>query len=182
VTGSAKRIDAGLKEKIDAELREIAKQTEALLKDLRALSARGSAKKRPSGDIPRPSPLDELIGEMKATADLREDGGNLSAEKIADLFGLSRKRLAELLRRTRQGVHRTPDAESLQRPLEYFERIARLRVALGGSAREQGASFRKWLKTPNARLGRERPLDWICARRWQAMADLVDDILSGSPS
>ena len=167
-----------------AELEALALQIQAMLQDLEkgVTKVRVPTKPRPSKGTARPSPLDQLIGEMKVTADLRADSGNLSAERVADLFGLSYKRLAELLQKTRQGVHRTPDADSLQVPLEYFERIARLRAVVQESPRDRGASFRKWLKARNAQLGGERPIDWIYARRWQALADLVDDILTGSPS
>jgi hypothetical protein len=126
---------------------------------------------------PRPSPLDEVARETGITAHLRAGSGNLSAEKVAHFYGLSVKALAELLGRTRQAVSKTPDADSLQAPLEYFERIARLRSVL-----RDDASFRKWLRMPNQRLNGERPLDWIREGRWQNLADLVDDILTGAPS
>ena len=57
----------------------------------------------------------------------------------------------------------------------YFERIARLRTALSDDA-----EFRKWLRMPHAELNGETPLRWIERKRWQALADMVDDLLTGA--
>jgi hypothetical protein len=133
--------------------------------------------RRSRHEAPRPSPLDELFGRTGPTAHLRTSDGALSAVKVARFYGLSLKALAELLGKKSQAVRAAPDADSLQLPLDFFERIARLRAVL-----RDDASFRGWLRLPNPQLGGERPLAWICAGRWQDMADLVDDILAGSPS
>jgi hypothetical protein len=73
--------------------------------------------------------------------------------------------------------NKTPDADSLQNALSYFERIARLRTALSDDA-----EFRKWLRMPHAEMNGETPLRWIERKRWQALADLVDDTLTGAPA
>lgn len=128
-------------------------------------------------NLPRPSPLDGLLAVTESTADLRADSGKLSAKAIARVFGLSIKELAEILGKTRQAVTKTPDAESLQAPLEYFERVARARGIY-----RNGGQFRRWLRIRNPQLNNESPLSWIRAGRWQALADLVDDMLTGAPS
>ena len=139
---------------------------------------RGSAQARGySQELPRASVLDDFVRDAEITADLRTQKGNLSAKTIADAYGLSMSELAVMLHRTKQAVSQTPDAESLQAVLGFFERIARLRVVLRDSE-----SFRKWLRTPNRRLGGEAPLGWITRGRLQALADLVEDILTGAPS
>ena len=107
---------------------------------------------------------------------LREKNGNLSAVSIARLYGASVAQLADWLGRSRQTVSRTPDADSLQDKLEYFERVARLLTVLPEE------EFRKWLRMPNPNLSNESPMDWIAQNRWQALADFVDDMLTGAPS
>jgi hypothetical protein len=60
--------------------------------------------------------------------------------------------------------------------LEYFERVARLLTILSET------EFRRWLRTPNPNLGQDTPLAWLERGRWQALADFVDDMLTGSPT
>src|SRR5215469_2544685 len=50
---------------------------------------------------PRPSPLDEIREVLAATADLRTRGGNLSAERVASLYGVSMNQLAGWLGKSR---------------------------------------------------------------------------------
>ena len=92
----------------------------------------------------RISPLDPFQGVMEVTRDLRVANGNLSADRVAKLFGIPLSRLAQWLGRTKQAVSKTPDADSLQDSLGYFERIARLRLVTQGDA-----EFRQWLRTPH---------------------------------
>ncbi len=130
----------------------------------------------PGVDKPRPSPIDHVREIVEASNDLREENGNLSAKKIADLFGLSLGDVARWLGGTRQALSKTPDADSLQDALGYFERIARLRTIL-----TDAAAFRKWLRIPNPALDGKRPIDFLKKKLWQELADFVDDTLTGSP-
>lgn len=125
----------------------------------------------------RPSPLDKAKGVMTATADLRERNGNLSAVRVAKLYGVSLSQLAGWLDRTKQAVSKTPDADSLQAALGYFERVARLRLVLGNEV-----EFRKWLRTSHELLENGTPLELMAKGEWQAMADYVDDMLTGAPT
>lgn len=127
-------------------------------------------------EAPAADPLADLKGVLAATADLRSASGKLSAERVAEVFGLSKAELAGLLHRSRQSVWKTPDADSLQEPLRPFERVARLRAALSAG------DFRKWLHLANRELGNRTPIDWIREERAPAVADLVEDVLTGSPS
>ena len=124
----------------------------------------------------RPSPLDRLSAMTVATADLREANGNLSAVRVARLYGLSLSQLASWLGRTKQGVNKTPDADSLQEALGYYERVARLRLIT-----KDDAGFRKWLRTPHSDIDARNPLELLAKGQGQALADYVDDILSGTP-
>lgn len=123
---------------------------------------------------PRSSPLDQVKGVRTATADLRVANGNLSADRVAKLFGVSLSQLAGWLGRSRQALTKTPDADSLQNELAFFEHVARMRVAV------PDAEFRKWLRTPNELLSNRSPLDLMAKGQWQLMSDYVDDALTGA--
>jgi len=124
----------------------------------------------------RKSPLDQVKAVIESTSDLREANGNLSAARVARLFGVSLSQLAEWLGRTKQSLSKTPDADSLQEPLGYFERVARLRMITNGDA-----EFRKWLRAPHELLDKAPPLKLLARREWQALADYAEDILTGNP-
>jgi hypothetical protein len=124
----------------------------------------------------RKSPLDQMKAVMESTSDLREANGNLSAARMARLFGVSLGQLAGWLGRTKQAVSKTPDADSLQEPLGYFERVARLRMITNGDP-----NFRKWLRTSHELLDNAPPLELLAKREWQTLADYVENILTGNP-
>jgi hypothetical protein len=159
---------------INEDIRAVPELLESLAAKIQVLNERQADQSSPPL---RSSPLDEIKAVVSATGDLRVENGNLSADKIARLFGLSINALAQILGRSRQALTKTPDADSLQTDLSYFERIARLRIALSGDL-----EFRKWLRMPQSDLNGQTPLRWIERKRWQALADLVDDMLTGAPA
>jgi hypothetical protein len=53
---------------------------------------------------------------------------------------------------------------------------ARLGVAVSDE------DFRKWLRMPNELLDDRKPIDLIAEGKWQVVADLVADIISGNPT
>jgi len=122
----------------------------------------------------------DALGKVKrvidSTSDLRVPSGKLSANNVATVFGLSVAELATLVGRTRQAVSKTPDADSLQPLLRPFERVARLRATL---SREQ---FRNWLHLANEQLGDRTPFELVRDGKIGAIADLVEDMLTGSPT
>jgi predicted transcriptional regulator len=123
--------------------------------------------------------LDSLATATKALAathDLRSGSGKLSAKKVAAAFGVTQSKVAQWMGRSRQSISKTPEAEDLQKPLATLERIARLRAVI------TDAQFRAWLNMENAELGDERPLDLIAAGRARVVAELVEDMLTGSPA
>ena len=166
---------AALRDKLVEErerLNGLLVQVEAVLtkvSDSTGDSASVSARK-----VARPSPLDQMKTVVGSTADLREANGNLSAARIARVFGVSMSQLAGWLGRSKQAVSKTPDADSLQPALGYFERVARMRLVTGNDA-----GFRKWLRTPNELLENASPLELLAKGEWQVMADYVDDALTG---
>jgi hypothetical protein len=125
---------------------------------------------------PRPSPLDRMREVVRSTEDLRVANGNLSAESVATVFGVSLSQLASWLGRTRQALTKTPDADSIQNQLAYFERVARLRAVVPGDG------FQKWVRMPNAELDDKTPLNLLAGGEGQVIADLVDDMLTGAPA
>jgi hypothetical protein len=152
------------------ELSEGRKQVPAVLENTVAKLRAVSLKK------PRPSPLDSVKEVVRSTGRLRGPNGRLSAEAVAKLYGISVAQLAAWLGRSRQTVSRTPDADSIQDQLGFFERVARLLTVLAES------DFRRWLRMPNPNLSNETPLSWVMQKRWQQVADLVDDMLTGAPT
>jgi hypothetical protein len=135
-----------------------------------------AAEEAPALEPPQPSILDKMQKVLDATKDLRTEGGKLSAKLIADLYGVSQTQIGEWLGKRKQTVSKTPDADSLQRGLEYLERIARLRIAL------KDHDFRKWLRMANELLDGAAPMDLIKRRRPQVVADLVADMITGRPA
>lgn len=124
----------------------------------------------------KPDPLGELKKVIEATADLRAKSGKLSANQVASVFGLSVAELAALVGRTRQTASKTPEADSLQPLLQPFERVARVRAVLGRN------DFPKWLHLANDELDGRTPFEVIRQGKVAAVADLVEDMLTGSPS
>jgi hypothetical protein len=125
---------------------------------------------------PRSSPLDQVKEVVQATDDLRVANGNLSATAVAMVFGIPLNQLAASLGRNRQALHKTPDADSLQDELAFFERVARLRAVV------PNAGFQKWLRMPNSELDKKKPLELLATGERQVVADLVDDMLTGAPT
>jgi hypothetical protein len=125
---------------------------------------------------PQPSMLDKMQKVLDVTKDLRSDSGKLSAKLIADLYKVPQTDLANWLGKKKQGISKTPDADSLQKSLEYFERIARLRIALSDE------DFRKWLRMRNELLDGATPLEIIAQGKLQLVADFVADMVTGSPT
>ena len=71
---------------------------------------------------------------------------------------------------------KTPDADSLQPLLQPFERVARVRAVLSRS------DFRNWLHLGNDELDGQTPFEVIRKGKIDVVADLVGDMLTGSPS
>ena len=126
--------------------------------------------------IPKQDPLGKLEQELSSTSDLRATSGRLSAKKVAGAFGLSVAELAKLLGRSRQAVSKTDDAESIQPSLAPFARSARLRTVLPSE------DFRAWLHLPNEQLEGRSPSAVIREGGVKTVAELAEDMLSGSPA
>jgi uncharacterized protein (DUF2384 family) len=119
-------------------------------------------------------PFREIKQIIAATSGLHVKSGRLSAKKVARFFDLSVSGLAKLFGKKRQTLLKTDDSESIQTHLTPFERIARLRAVLSD------ADFRKWLRMPNRQLDKQAPRDLIRKGDAIVVADLVEDMLSGT--
>ena len=124
---------------------------------------------------PAADPLGRLKRVIAATADLRSEAGRLSARRVAEALGVPLSQLGAAIGKPRQTLWKTDDAEALQELLRPFERVARLRAVL------TERDFRSWLNMANDQLDGRTPIDVI--RRGQAgvVADLAEDMLTGSP-
>src|SRR5580765_2305081 len=101
----------------EQQMREMAKK----MRELQAMIEQlGSVLGEPS---PRPSPLDQVKQVVESTQDLRVPSGNISAEIVAKVYGISVSELAGWLGKSRQTVNKTPDADSLQLALNFFELV-----------------------------------------------------------
>jgi hypothetical protein len=153
---------------------QMKRSIDGLLRDLDAL--REPQKKGEGRVSPQPSPLDEVHELLTATEDLRLANGRLSAILVAKAFGVSLNELAGWLGRSRQSVAKTPDADSLQDELGFFERVARLRAVVPQER------FLKWLRIPNAQLDGDPPLKLMAKGERQVVVDFVEDMLTGAPT
>lgn len=113
---------------------------------------------------------------IRATSDLRATSGRVSAAAVAGALGLSAAELASLLGTTRQRVSKTPDAKALQTQLAPFERVCRLRAVIPQD------DFAAWLRLANPHLDGSTPLECVQNGEVDAVADLVEDMLTGQPS
>ncbi|MDO8677887.1 MAG: response regulator [Acidobacteriota bacterium] len=103
--------------------------------------------------------------------------GRLDARRVADFFGMAPARLAKVLGRSPQALHKTPDAESLQKPLAVFARIATSLL----SAFEEKEQARIWLNSPNPDLDETRPIELVEQKKPDVVAELLEDALLGHP-
>ena len=115
-------------------------------------------------------------------AQLRPDlhnpkSGRIDAGQVATFFGLSQSKLAKILGRSPQTVNKTPDSARLQNKLGIFLRIATALVELFGSAEKA----RIWLNAPHPEFDNTRPMKLIERRKFEIVADLLEDALLGHP-
>ncbi len=129
---------------------------------------------------PKTATATDALGEAReviaAIRPLLAPSGRLSAPKVAAQFGLSTAKLGRLIGSSRQALGKTPDAPSIQEGLRPFERVARLRAILSES------HFRAWLERANRHLDDQTPRQIIESGRAGIVADLVEDMLLGTPS
>lgn len=141
-------------------------------------SVRESLAKYWAEDMERhPDPLAEAREVIEAVRPLLSERGLLSVKAVASVFGLPWTRLAADLGSSKQAVNKTPDAPALQNALRPYERVARLRAVL-----TKDGDFPAWLNRPNPHLDDLTPLSLIESGRVEIVADLVEGMLTGTPT
>jgi Protein of unknown function (DUF2384) len=120
--------------------------------------------------------LAEAKEVIAATKPLLSAKGRLSSDAVANSFGISEAKLAKLIGSSRQALSKTPDSAAIQDKLRPYERIARLRALLDRK------EFLAWLELPNRHLGGDSPMQVIDAGEVVIVADLVESMLTGTPS
>ena len=123
-----------------------------------------------------PDPLDQVKELVRVTKDLRLPSGKLSALLVAGALGLTVRQMAGCLDCSAQVLNKAPDADSLQRRLADFERVARLRAVVTNDG------FKRWLRKPNQELDDKTPLQLFVNGQGNIVADLVRDMLTGAPA
>jgi hypothetical protein len=113
---------------------------------------------------------------IAATRPLLTKRGRLSAKAVASKFDIPWTRFARQIGSTKQAVDKTPDSAALQPALRPYERVARLRAVL------KDPDFRAWLNRANVHLDNQTPLGLIENGRVEIVADLVESMLTGTPS
>lgn len=124
-----------------------------------------------------PDPLGEAREVIETVRPLLSGRGLLSVKAVAEIFGIPWTRLAASVGSSKQAVHKTPDAPALQSVLRPYERVARLRAVLG-----KEGDFQAWLHRPNPHLDDHTPLELIESGRVEIVADLVEGMLTGTPT
>ena len=104
-------------------------------------------------------PLDHRNEVRAVTADLRTANGNLPENRMAELSGISFGQFANWL----------------HEPLTFSERVTRLRAVVSIHR------FRKRLRMTNKSFQEKPSLPLMASGDRQLVADLVDDMLRGSP-
>jgi hypothetical protein len=169
--------------KNDPQPREIIAATRPLLTESGRLSAKGAAsivkalgKYQIESEQTKNDPLSQAREVIDVTRPLLTESGRLSAKAVASIFGIPWTRFANQIGSTKQAVGKTPDSAALQPALRPFERVARLRAIL------KDADFRAWLNRANVHLDNQTPLELIESGRVEIVADLVESMLTGTPS
>lgn len=113
---------------------------------------------------------------VKAVRPLLASSGRLSAKAVATEFGIPVAQLAKQIGVSRQTLSKTPDSPRIQMLLRPYERIFRLRSIFSKS------DFLAWLERPNRELDDSSPMEVIKASHADIVADLVEDMLLGTPA
>lgn len=107
-----------------------------------------------------------------------QDTGRIDAERIASYLRIPLSSVAGAIGAKYQSVHKTPDAESLQRALAPIKRSLELVSRVTRDEKEG----RVWLNNPHPDLGGRTPLQVILEGHADAVITLLENAISGTPS
>jgi DNA-binding NarL/FixJ family response regulator len=106
------------------------------------------------------------------------NSGKLDASMIAEAYGLSEADIARGIKRRPQTINATPDADSLQKLLHPYERLA---AAIKYTAGELQPALKIWLQSPNPTTPNTSPIELVKQGHINELADLWDDVMLGQP-
>lgn len=104
--------------------------------------------------------------------------GKLDVRQIAEAYGLSEADIARSIKRKPQTINATPDADSLQKLLFPYERLA---SAIKYTAGELQPALKIWLQSPNPTTPNTAPVELIKKGHISELADLWDSVMLGQP-
>jgi hypothetical protein len=104
--------------------------------------------------------------------------GRLDAVRIAEYLKIPLKQLAGGLGKSYSAVHKTPAAPALQPILRSIKRILEILDQVFVSR----STALAWLNSPHPDLGQHAPLDVILEGHSDAVEDMLEAALMGTPS
>jgi uncharacterized protein (DUF2384 family) len=104
--------------------------------------------------------------------------GRLDANRVAEYLKIPLKQLAGALGKNYSTVHKTPSAPALQPSLRSIKRILEILEQVFVN-RSTGLA---WLNSPHPELGQRAPLDVILEGYPDAVEDMLEGALTGTPS
>jgi hypothetical protein len=104
--------------------------------------------------------------------------GRLDAARIAEYLKVPLKQLAGGLGKNYSTVHKTPSAPALQPALRSIKRILEILDQVFANR----STALAWLNSPHPDLGQRVPLDVILEGHPDAIEDMLEAALTGTPS
>jgi len=104
--------------------------------------------------------------------------GRLDAVRVSEYLKLPLKQFAGALHKNYSTVHKTPSGTALQPPLRSVKRVLEILEQVF----EDRSSVLSWLNSPHPDLGRRSPLDVIVQGYPDAVEDMLEAALTGTPS
>jgi uncharacterized protein (DUF2384 family) len=112
-------------------------------------------------------------------AKLHDQGtGRIDAERIASYLRIPLTSVASAIGAKYQSVHKTPDAENIQKALAPIKRSLELVSRVTRDEKEA----RVWLNNPHPDLDNQTPLQVILEGNADAVITLLENAISGIPS
>lgn len=137
-----------------------------------------SAKLRGISASPRPGHPEHPKGLAVSLQKLHSPSGRLNASAIAKLLDVPLSDMASALRINYTALHKTPDSQSVQKPLDSFKRILVILTDMLGKQE----TVRAWLNTSHPDLGRRTPISVMLEGHADAVLTILENALAGVPS
>jgi len=106
------------------------------------------------------------------------NSGRIDARRVAEYLNISLKDLAQALKKNYTAVQKTPTAVSLQAALRPIKRSLQILEEVLGDR----PSVLAWWNSPHTDLGLRSPLEVLLGGQGQAVADMLEAAVMGTPS